>query len=721
METKKKKIVFYTRIENDTGGDEAVLNILHDSFSSNMASYEVYLCLVYDAASKARARRIEQRWREDCKNAGVDFGSFLFKAKKELIEDTAILAEARYAEFDNKSQGFQNTFKTLDPRLTWIMKNKHDGNLYIVDSRYIDEDSKKPGIELHLAEDESLDTQYVQCYAQYHADSSSSGEDGDQVVKGAGVAPKAKKTQFPLFSLAENKVRYYASAEVAALQFAIDPTAVKNAKYSALATQIKTKNIIMKLNEDDLSAILSCTRQVPDELKLKDSDWAKIAKSETSPCRDIIAHREAWFKFQEACQSASIFVFAGWAHLHTSKTATYLKDVLKIPEDCRFLLCSQPGSVVNSLGLEGGMHAAFKKENVFAYEPGVDTELGLPLLSALTREMISLPDYRQQWIAHSTLNDLAPKLSLESRCDQLIVIYCSKDKINSDAQNLLNKIKKEIECSEKQLIDYRLILVGTNQHNKTAWESHIKLAFPGCQCLFVERTANSGILMRGFHDAEYGMATGAFTILEAYSLGIWHCEYWAPPHMKGLSQMLSVRDDAGKQRIGGAIARGRHVMAALSSSFWREDYDGGDLYAPYMTGSPNTSRSSEQTLSTSSSSSDVSDSHPSDDLLYEVGGLNGLPFVSNKVLGSIACSPPRLSSEGGFFRASSSAPALSAISLSASASSSSGLLPSAPSCPGNDMSQLFAFDELLAECVPDDIKSVQDRSNGLMGVQYDLR
>ncbi|MBX9703871.1 MAG: hypothetical protein K2X39_06925 [Silvanigrellaceae bacterium] len=65
-----KKVLFYTRIENDTGGDQTFLLTLAQpiieglNLISSEEKIEISLVLSYDGKSKDRALRIKEEWQD---------------------------------------------------------------------------------------------------------------------------------------------------------------------------------------------------------------------------------------------------------------------------------------------------------------------------------------------------------------------------------------------------------------------------------------------------------------------------------------------------------------------------------------------------------------------------------------------------------------------------------------------------------------------------------
>lgn len=61
-------ILFYTRLENDTGGDQALLYMLYDAIRQNLPKgSKIKLILSVDDASMERAKRIKAKWEKDNK------------------------------------------------------------------------------------------------------------------------------------------------------------------------------------------------------------------------------------------------------------------------------------------------------------------------------------------------------------------------------------------------------------------------------------------------------------------------------------------------------------------------------------------------------------------------------------------------------------------------------------------------------------------------------
>ena len=189
----------------------------------------------------------------------------------------------------------------------------------------------------------------------------------------------------------------------------------------------------------------------------------------------------------------------------------------------------------------------------------------------LEQDPVNSDEIRQSWLNHIR-NNMDKKdfnsLNLmqeegESVKDKLIVIYCSKDAPGQSGIEFIDNIRREKASS---LADYFVFLIGsdTNSREYEQWNDilipvYSDFHFKGV-CM-LPRTDNTLTLMKGLRDAEYSMATGSFSILEAKRLGINHCEYLSPPHLTNFGKILST---ASEEQIENAFHRGTLALEALS-------------------------------------------------------------------------------------------------------------------------------------------------------------
>lgn len=261
-----------------------------------------------------------------------------------------------------------------------------------------------------------------------------------------------------------------------------------------------------------------------------------------------------------------IFVVAGWSHLQNARAAVYLKEMIKVPSAAKILLCTPPGGYIDFNGFKSTMRE-IGYHNLFCFQPGLHEMAGFPLPNVLSRDIIMSEQVREHWERHILENfeagsgvDIGMRFNRADK-DNLIVIYCSKDGPGQKGIEFIDEIRAERAAN---LNDYTVLLVGAEEGSSAHREWHELLSgddeVPALNSCVLPRTERSEILMRGLHDAEYSMATGSFSILEAKSVGIHHCRYLSPPHLTDFGRIL---DGAEQVQVEGAFERGNITLVEL--------------------------------------------------------------------------------------------------------------------------------------------------------------
>ncbi len=268
--------------------------------------------------------------------------------------------------------------------------------------------------------------------------------------------------------------------------------------------------------------------------------------------------------------SLDLFIIAGWAHQLSKSSATHIEQLLKVPKTAKILLCAPPGSYIdnrniNPFNKDMSMKNALIEshyQNVYCFQPGVYVDGGLIISPSTNLAAVQQAQTRQAWLAHlqkeGLLQQLQPQLKEVSRKakDKLIVIYCSKDRPETQGRVFLEQIVKVKKCP--------VLLIGTKEEsrNSTNYESWAVLCREkGLTAHSLPRTEKTEILMRALQDAEYSMATGSFSILEAKKLGIHSCAYLAPSHLTNFAYLL---EEANAAELARAFQQGNAALAELS-------------------------------------------------------------------------------------------------------------------------------------------------------------
>jgi Ankyrin repeats (many copies)/Starch binding domain len=256
-----------------------------------------------------------------------------------------------------------------------------------------------------------------------------------------------------------------------------------------------------------------------------------------------------------------LFIIAGWSHQLNESSVDHIYKQMKVPSVTRILLCSPPGGYIDQGNFKTKLMELY--DNVCCLQFGIYAQGGLPLSSSLLEDT-EASHYREDWLSHISSIATDFKLNKEdvTQGDKLIVIYCSKDKPGTTGIDFIEEIAKE---KGKKINNYPVLLIGslddkgTGSDNYQDWKNlcedyGVHSVYP------LPRTQNSRILMQGLRNAEYSMATGSFSILEAKALGIHHCQYLCPPHMITFGKILK---DAKPEEIEAAFKRGKDALEEL--------------------------------------------------------------------------------------------------------------------------------------------------------------
>ncbi|WP_019217539.1 hypothetical protein [Legionella tunisiensis] len=520
------RILLYTRLENDTGGDEALLNILQSYLLQNLEKdTEVHLCLSYDIASEARAEKIEAKWIKNLEDRELKGQVWRFLTAESSFEKSVTGVKCRYISSKNITG---NSLNTLDGTVTWYIKYQ--------DKYYLYKKGNGGALELTLNENENVpNLKQRNCYI---SEQKSECEDN-----------------YPLYVLKDRSIDYYRSVESKPKKFSLE-----TAPRSLVQLRTKVKKGISSLSNDELRIINSFTCYMPTELLMTKKEYNLVEDHFVQIPENLSEDKARWQDFTELTRNLDVFVMAGWAHAQKPITAQYLKTALEIPQDCKVVLSCVPGMSINVNGFVTALQERQKYRYVYALQPGVRAKGGFPILPALTKHSIKDPKVREKWKLHigedyeSNMHDTG-----KTGQDKLIVIYCSKDAPDGHGEAFLENIAKKIELGSRK--DYPVLLIGAipGSIECKRWKKACALReFP---CSIIPRTESTQILMRGLRDARYSMATGSYSILEARYLEINHCKYLCPPHMAALGDMLeNAKEDAVQQ----AFQQGQAALEELS-------------------------------------------------------------------------------------------------------------------------------------------------------------
>lgn len=521
------KILLYTRLENDTGGDEALLNILQSYLLQKLErGSEVHLCLSYDKASEARAKKIRIKWLKNLEEKELEGQIWLFLTPESSFEKSVTGIKCKYLDISPKTiESYKNSLSTLDATVTWYIKDQKGYNLY-----------KKEGgrtVPLTLKSIELPKLQQRNCYiALQHSDS---------------------EEDYPLYVLKNKSIYYYKTIDDSepkkfSLEFAASKVLAQLRKKASQAAK--------PLSNDELRMIASFTCYMPAELLMNEEEYNQVEDYFAQIPENFSTERIFWQCFTELTSSLDLFVMAGWAHAQKPITAQYLRAALEIPDTCKIVLSCVPGMSINVNKFLTALQEKQRYPHVYALQPGVGARGGFPILPTLTKSSIEDRDVREKWKSHigTTYEPYMDSIG-ETRKDRLIVIYCSKDAPGIHGERFLQKISEEVDPRE-----YPVLLIGAIPKSKECERWEQLCAARDFPCSIIRRTDSTQILMRGLRDAQYSMATGSYSILEARYLEINHCRYLCPPHMVELGNML---EDAGEEVVKQAFAQGQDALNEL--------------------------------------------------------------------------------------------------------------------------------------------------------------
>jgi hypothetical protein len=517
------KALFYTRLEGNTGGDEALLNVFKEHMLKNIPEKsEIHLCISYDEISKERTEKVKKIWQDELKKKNVTGEVWLFLTKERSLEKSIPGIRNKYVEFKKAND---NTLTALDTSIDWYIHETESGKYYLLRS------GTKPNKKLELPETgSSLKLTAKTCFFSRERSSNPS--------------------EYPLLVLTEEargdkrELAYYKDMSVTSPE--IFPVVDNSKKFQSIVKELDKKSqAVLKLTDTHLNNLRGQFGFLPKEVLLTNTEMQQIRNNLEFP-NEVLNQLDEWDKFKNLTCSLDTFVFAGWAHLQNQLTAKHLKKEFELRTECKILLGCVPGMSINGYGFVTGLtnHTDFK--NVHVLQTGIKGNGGFPMMSKLTKEAMLDSKTRQAWLNHigkGFEENVDP--SGKKRMDKLIVIYCSKDAPDVAGMNFLQKTEEKLRKAEERPENWPVILVGTNTESEAyaQWERVCKLrSFP---VFPIARTEVTEILMRGLHDAKYAMATGSYSILEARYLGIGHCKYLAPPHMRILTAML---DEAKKEK-----------------------------------------------------------------------------------------------------------------------------------------------------------------------------
>ncbi|STX41661.1 Uncharacterised protein [Legionella donaldsonii] len=521
------RILLYTRLENDTGGDEALLNILQFYLLQQLEKgTEVHLCLSYDTASEARAKKIRTKWLKNLEEKGLEGQVWLFLTAESSFEKSVTGIKCKYLDIGQKTIESYKSLNTLDATVTWYIKAQDGYHLYKKEAKRI--------VPLTLKSTEPPKLEQRNCYiALQH-----SGSEKD----------------FPLYVLKNKSIYYYKTIDDSkpkkfSLEFAASKVLQQLRKKASGAAKL--------LSNDELRMITSFTCYIPPELLMNEEEYNLVEDYFAQIPENFSTDRIFWQSFTELTKSLDLFVMAGWAHAQKPITAQYLRAALEIPITCKIVLSCVPGMSINVNNFLTALQDKQKYSHVFALQPGIGARGGFPLLPTLTKLSIEDREVRNKWKSHIG-TAYEPHLDSvgETGKDKLIVIYCSKDAPGAPGEEFLQQIALKVDPKE-----YPVLLIGAIEESEACKRWKLICAQRDFSCSVIPRTKNTQILMRGLRDAQYSMATGSYSILEARYLEIHHCRYLCPPHMIELGNML---EEAGERAIEQAFAQGQEALSELS-------------------------------------------------------------------------------------------------------------------------------------------------------------
>lgn len=574
------KILFYTRLEGNTGGDETFLHTLKFYLLKNLTSgTEVNLCLSYDLVSEARAVRITREWQDTLADKNLTGQVFLFLTGERSLEKSVSPVKYRYIDLGTNSIEKKRT-DTLDESVTWYIKSQ---------GQYFVRPKKNEIIPLQVQDNgdvSEIDLKEKKCYVALEKAEQSTMyplfvlKDLKDIKELEDIKNlnhlKEKKIDLNKIDLKDKAIFYYADDDSSAKKF---PLASLSKSLLQLKFRIdKSGGKAVLLSEGELQTITSLATYIPEDLLITESEYQTIKQNLKTPL-SLETERTHWLNFKQSIASLDLFVMAGWAHLQSPVTAKYLKEELKLPLNCKILVSCVPGMSINVFGFVTGLKEEPSYKNLYVMQPGIGTKGGFPLLPSLTKEGIERQQVRDAWLRYVSMLEVANQEVAnqevanykqymndkgEARQDKLIVIYCSKDGIGESGTRFLQNISKQIK--EENRANYYVLLIGSDPNSAAykGWALECKLRHFKCRALprteNTENISGTEILMRGLRDAEFSMATGSYSILEARYLGIDHCVYLSPPHMRQLGNML---EQASIESIKHAFEQGRRALDEL--------------------------------------------------------------------------------------------------------------------------------------------------------------
>lgn len=540
------KILFYTRFETNTGGDEAFLNVLQFYMLKNLPEdTEVHLCISYDEASIGRAERVEQSWLKYLEEKNFKGQVWLFLTSEASLEKSIPGVREKYITV--KKTGL-NTLNTLDAAITWYIYESSTNTYFIYRNKEKKElkRKEKPELadELESHKSSSLTLNPKNCYFSLEKSANPTeyplfilNKNNEKSNKNAQEETGTDITFFANVSKEKEEkdvtLSYYRNINDVSPEYFILGKSVPG-KIQNIERILKTSKVAL-LPDSELKVITTFNAFIPQEVLLSEQEYQEIERIFILP-EEVKSDREKWGRFHSLTSTLDAFVVAGWAHLQSPVTSRFLKTQFELPVQCKILLACVPGMSINACGFVTGFKQFTKYQNVHVLQPGLNGNGGFPMLPSLTFETVALPETRKKWLEHIGLEYQSyVDANGDERKDRLIVIYCSKDAPGLKGGDFLAKIEDN---------NLPVLLIGADDKSKAyeAWVKQCKAR--GFSCKALPRTEQTAVLMCGLRGAQHAMATGSYSILEAWSLGI-KCAYLAPPHMWQLDEMLTRMSEEG--------------------------------------------------------------------------------------------------------------------------------------------------------------------------------
>ncbi len=359
-----------------------------------------------------------------------------------------------------------------------------------------------------------------------------------EIIHGAVISGLAKDAEIGIFLAYDEKSKDRARNAVMKLLttmtgMGFDANKIKFWLHQAPVEKPKSLN----KPEQGTALLTKCMPTVSTHIPAANDATAAIVNKEKIV--DFIAPNRSPVKKSKK-SNLDLFIVAGWAHQLNSNGADHFDNTLKVPKATKILLCAPPGGYIDRRNIGRGIqnesmkNALIRRDyhNVYCLQPGVHLAGGLFISPSTTLNAVQQDQTRTAWLTHLSAaglqKQLAPKLKEvgNKAKDELVVIYCSKDSPGRRGQEFIEQI------AQVHKKNYPVLLVGTKEGSIIS-ENYKKWATlcgeNGLTSYPLPRTTKTEILMRGLHDAEYLMATGSFSILEAKKLGLHNCAYLAPP------------------------------------------------------------------------------------------------------------------------------------------------------------------------------------------------